>query len=43
MAVVLSEDLRDNPEGTLRALCKAVNIDFKPEMLKGKSGPKTGD
>ena len=43
MPVVLSEDLRDNPEGTLRALCKAVNIDFKPEMLKGKSGPKTGD
>lgn len=31
MPVVLSEDLRDNPEGTLRALCKAVNIDFKPD------------
>ena len=40
MAVVLSEDLRDNPEGTLRALCKAVNIDFKPEMLKWKAGPR---
>ena len=40
MPVVLSEDLRDNPEGTLRALCKAVNIDFKPEMLKWKAGPR---
>ena len=40
MPVVLSEDLRDNPEGTLRALCKAMNIDFKPEMLKWKAGPR---
>jgi branched-chain amino acid aminotransferase len=40
MPVVLSEDLRDNPEGTFRALCKAMNIDFKPEMLKWKAGPR---
>ena len=41
MPVVLSEDLRENPEGTLRALCKAIEIEFKPEMLRVGSGPET--
>jgi len=40
MPVVLSEDLRENPEGTLRALCKAIAIEFKPEMLRWEAGPR---
>ena len=40
MPVVLSEDLRENPEGTLRALCKAIEIEFKPEMLRWEAGPR---
>ena len=40
MPVVLSEDLRENPEGTLRALCEAIGIEFKPEMLGWEAGAR---
>ena len=40
MPVVLSEDLRENPEGTLRALCEAIAIEFKPEMLRWEAGAR---
>lgn len=40
MPVVLSEDLRENPEGTLRALCEAIGIEFKPEMLRWEAGAR---
>ena len=29
--MVLSNDLVRNPEGTLRALCAALGIDFQPQ------------
>ena len=38
--VVLSEDLVENPEGTLRALCMELNIPFDPAMLEWSRGPK---
>ncbi|PRW33103.1 branched chain amino acid aminotransferase [Chlorella sorokiniana] len=41
--VVLSDDLVRDPEGTLRALCAALGIDFQPQMLSWPAGPKPYD
>ena len=41
--VVLSDDLRRDPEGTLRALCHALAIPFDPRMLKWEPGPRPED
>ena len=38
--VILSEDLVADPEGTLRALCKELKIEFDPAMLSWPAGPK---
>lgn len=41
--VVLSEDLQRDPEGTLRALCAALDVeglDFSPKMLAWEPGPR---
>ena len=42
-AVVLSEDLVERPESTLRALCSSLNIPFDSNMLSWPSGPKPYD
>lgn len=34
ITVVDADDLLDDPEGTLRAYCEAVGLDFSPRMLK---------
>ncbi|KAK3391665.1 hypothetical protein B0T20DRAFT_421898 [Sordaria brevicollis] len=34
VTVVDADDLLDNPEGTLRAFCEDVGLDFSPKMLK---------
>ena len=38
VCIILHDDLIDNPEGTLRALCKNLGIDFTPSMLKWEKG-----
>lgn len=38
VCVILHDDLIRNPEGTLRALCKNLDIDFVPSMLKWEKG-----
>jgi protein-lysine N-methyltransferase EEF2KMT len=38
--VILSEDLVNAPEATLRALCSELNIEFDPGMLTWPAGPK---
>lgn len=41
--MVNSEDLVQQPEGTLRALCSALAIPFDPRMLSWPAGPKPYD
>ena len=41
--VVHSEELRSDPEGTLRALCSALGLPWQPEMLSWPSGPRHFD
>ena len=38
--VVLAEDLQRDPEGTLRALCAALDMPFDSEMLTWTPGPR---
>ena len=38
--VVSAEDLQRDPEGTLRELCAALDVDFKAEMLRWDPGPR---
>ncbi|MGD8834851.1 MAG: hypothetical protein PVJ84_00580 [Desulfobacteraceae bacterium] len=39
--VVDADDLEDNPEGTIRAYCQALGIDFIPESMTWDSGQKS--
>ena len=41
--VVLSEDLVRDPEGTLHALCSALDLPFDPAMLSWPAGPRPYD
>jgi hypothetical protein len=41
--VIEAEDIRANPEGMLRALCTALEIDFDPDMLKWRAGTRKTD
>jgi hypothetical protein len=41
--VVRSDDLRSDPEGTLRALCHALGLDWDPAMLSWPAGPHPQD
>ena len=39
--VVDADDLEDNPEGTIKAYCRALGIDFIPEALTWEAGHKS--
>ena len=41
--VVDSHDIRDNPEGMLRALCAEIGLEFDPAMLHWPAGGKDCD
>lgn len=41
--VIDSADIRDNPEGMLRALCAEIGLDFDPAMLSWEAGPRAED
>lgn len=41
--VVDADDLASSPEGTLRALCAALGVEFTPKMLSWPAGPKACD
>eukprot|EP00899_Mesostigma_viride_P007565 jgi/Mesvir1/1680/Mv08662-RA.2 len=41
--VIDASDLMSNPEGTLRALCAALDIPFEPGMLHWEAGPRPED
>lgn len=41
--VIDSADIRDDPEGMLRALCSALDLEFDPAMLAWPAGPKPYD
>ena len=41
--VVDADDILSDPEGTLRALCQALGIAFRAEMLAWPAGPKPFD
>jgi hypothetical protein len=41
--VVDSADIRRDPEGTLRALCMTIGLEFDPAMLRWSAGPKPFD
>ncbi len=41
--VIDSADIRDNPEGMLRALCAALDLDFDPAMLSWPAGGVEAD
>ena len=41
--IVDSADIRANPDGTLRALCAGIGIEFDPAMLSWPEGPKPFD
>ncbi len=41
--VVDSDDLLRDPEGTLRALCAALDVPFDPAMLRWPAGPRDTD
>lgn len=34
ITIIDADDLLDDPEGTLRAYCEAIDLDFDPKMLK---------
>ncbi len=41
--IIEAEDIRANPEGMMRALCAALDIEFMPEMLKWRAGTRKTD
>ena len=41
--VIDASDIRENPEGMLRALCAALDLEFEPEMLRWPSGGHKND
>ncbi|QUJ76194.1 HAD family hydrolase [Sulfitobacter albidus] len=41
--VIDSADIREDPEGMLRALCAAIGIPFDPAMLHWRAGPRPQD
>ena len=41
--VIDSADIRDDPEGMLRALCETIGLEFDPAMLTWPAGPKPYD
>lgn len=41
--VIDSADIRDDPEGMLRALCETIGLEFDPAMLSWPAGPKPYD
>lgn len=41
--VIDSADIRDDPEGMLRALCETIGLEFDPAMLAWPAGPKPYD
>lgn len=41
--VIEAEDVRANPEGMLRALCAALDLDFDPAMLRWEPGLRASD
>lgn len=41
--VIDSFDIRENPERSLRALCKAIEVPFDPAMLEWPAGPRPQD
>lgn len=41
--VIRAEDLRVQPESTLRALCSALDLDWDPAMLSWPAGPHPQD
>ena len=41
--VIDSADIRANPEGMLRKLCKAIDLSFDPAMLSWPAGPRAHD
>ncbi len=41
--VVDAEDVLNDPEGTLRLLCRAVEVEFMPHMLEWPPGPRETD
>jgi hypothetical protein len=41
--VVDTADIRDDPEGMLRALCSEIGLAFDPAMLRWEAGPKPFD
>jgi len=41
--VIDSTDIRADPEGMLRKLCAAINLEFDPAMLRWPAGPRPED
>ncbi len=41
--VIEARDVLDNPEGTLKALCAALDVPFDPAMLSWPPGPRESD
>jgi len=41
--VIDSADIREDPEGMLRALCAEIGLDFDPAMLHWPAGPRAED
>lgn len=41
--VIDSTDIRADPERMLRGLCQRIGLDFNPEMLNWKAGPRQED
>lgn len=42
-AVIDARDVLEDPEGTLKALCDAVGVEFTPRMLSWPAGPRESD
>ena len=41
--IIDSADVREDPEGMLKILCKTIGLDFDPVMLTWEAGPKPFD
>ena len=41
--VIDSADIRENPEGMMRALCQGLGLEYSPKMLNWAAGPKPYD
>jgi hypothetical protein len=41
--VLASEDVLRDPEGTLRALCRSLDVPWDPAMLSWEPGPRDSD